>query len=91
VLIGLLGWAIAAKYGMVTFLAVVGYGWWGMLLDSVLGAGLQARYRDAKGRLSDRPGPGYRLVGGWQYMTNDVVNLLAFTLTVLLAYSSSAV
>ena len=50
-------------------------GFAGMLLDSVLGAGLQARYLDiSTGALSDQVGELRRLVSGWPWMSNDAVN-----------------
>lgn len=68
-----------------TLALVAGLGFVGMLLDSLLGAFLQARYRDAAGRLTDRPGPGHVLVGGYAWLTNDGVNALTLGLTALLA------
>jgi uncharacterized protein (TIGR00297 family) len=56
-------------------------GFFGMLLDSVLGSLLQAKYQNvATGALSDAPGDGKELVGGFGWMTNDLVNFLAILL-----------
>ncbi len=61
-------------FKLVCFVTTGGFA--GMLLDSLLGAGLQARYQDQQtGALSDQPA-GYRhLVSGLPWMSNDAVNL----------------
>lgn len=63
------------------FIAVGGF--CGSLLDSVLGAALQAKYRCAvTGKLTEKPKSGQlpnQLVGGLALMTNDLVNFLATT------------
>ena len=67
--------------------AITTAGFLGMLLDSVLGALLQAKYRDpATGQLTDRPAPDRPLVSGLRWMTNDLVNFLAILLTVVVFY-----
>lgn len=86
-LIGVLGGVLLPTYAFLPFLYITGFGFVGMLVDSLLGAGLQARYRELPtGRLTDRSGPGNQLVSGLPYITNDVVNLLSILLTVTLAY-----
>lgn len=58
-------------------------GFLGMLLDSVLGSLFQAKYRDVNtGALSDTSGRDKKLVGGFRWMTNDLVNFLAILLGV---------
>lgn len=62
-------------------------GFAGMVLDSLLGAGLQARYQAAlTGELSDRPGPDMRLYSGIRWMSNDGVNFWSNALVTLAAY-----
>ncbi|WP_116126975.1 DUF92 domain-containing protein [Lewinella sp. IMCC34183] len=80
-----LGPWLVADFGTAAWLTVTALGFGGMVADSVLGAGLQARYRHPDGQLSDRPNRGARQVGGLRWMTNDVVNLIAILLTTLLA------
>ncbi len=64
-------------------LAIALTGFLGMLLDSALGSLFQAKYQDvATGALSDAPGAGKKLVGGYSWMTNDVVNFLAILIGV---------
>ena len=60
------------------FVGIVGAGLVGMLTDSVVGAFLQARYRDpATGRLVEHPpASGEAPVAGWRWVDNDAVNLL---------------
>jgi len=56
-------------------------GFCGSLIDSLLGAGLQAKYRCAEtGELTEKPRTGHKtnqLVGGLAVMTNDLVNFLS--------------
>jgi uncharacterized protein (TIGR00297 family) len=53
----------------------------GSLMDSVLAATVQARYRTPDGRKTEAPaspdGTAYRLVRGWRWMNNNVVNGLS--------------
>ncbi len=50
----------------------------GPLFDSYLGAACQARYVDPNGQLTDHPfsndGRSNRYVGGWRWLSNDLVN-----------------
>ncbi|MEL7162833.1 MAG: DUF92 domain-containing protein, partial [Bacteroidota bacterium] len=63
---------------------IIAAGFLGMLLDSLLGAAFQGKYRVAgTGELSDVAGERNELVGGYAWMTNDLVNFLAIFLTVL--------
>lgn len=56
-------------------LGITAGGFTGMLLDSVLGATLQARYRDGRtGALSDQNNNQSRLYSGVSWMSNDGVN-----------------
>ncbi len=62
-------------------------GFTGMVIDSLLGAGLQARYRDATSNaLSDQSGPDSRRISGYRWMNNDAVNWWSNVLTVLLNF-----
>lgn len=81
------GFLLLTEYGLAGFLTVTTFGILGMLTDSVLGAVIQARYRDAgSGILSDRDTGRSRLVSGRRWVTNDLVNLLAIGLMVGLGY-----
>jgi uncharacterized membrane protein len=69
----LLGWRGAAT----TF----GIGIGGMLLDSMMGAGLQGRFRCDECQVESerrvhRCGRATRLLGGWSWLSNDGVNAL---------------
>lgn len=67
-------------------LLVIGLGFGGMLIDSILGSLFQATYRDSEtGRLSDVCTPGGELISGFGWMTNDLVNFLAILITVILS------
>jgi uncharacterized protein (TIGR00297 family) len=75
-----------AEFVLVTWAGFMGCG-----IDSLLGASLQAQYRDAiTGRDTERPrsadGQPNMKVRGWRWMTNDVVNFLAACGAVLCAH-----
>jgi len=80
VAIGLVAWGLAAAFGSgvaavwVPLVAGVA-GLAGALGDSLLGATLQAQYRDATGALTERAGAAR--VHGLPWITNDAVNLCA--------------
>lgn len=66
-------------------LVVTGAGFFGALCDSLLGATVQAQWRDASGRLTERPVPGQGAARGWRLVGNDVVNALCTLAAVGLA------
>ena len=77
---GLVAWGLAATFGSgvgAWWVALAGLGAClvGSLADSLLGATVQAQYRDAAGAITERAG-GIR-ARGVPWMTNDMVNLLA--------------
>jgi uncharacterized membrane protein len=63
---------------LVLFLAALGFA--GMLLDSVLGSLVQAKYRAPTGVLQDSPAEGALQVGGLRWVSNDAVNLASTSL-----------
>lgn len=67
-------------------LVVLG-GFFGSIIDSLLGATVQAQYRCVRtGRITERPaseGKANALVRGFRWMTNDMVNFLSNLLAVL--------
>lgn len=69
-----------ALYGWY-MLVLLGFAMGGMLLDSLLGSLFQATFDDGTGP-SDS---GTRQVGGFRWMTNDLVNLVSNAMTVGLA------
>ncbi len=59
----------------------------GMMLDSVFGAGLQARYQDAEtGEFFDQDGDNRRLFSGFPWMSNDAVNLWSNAMATVAGY-----
>lgn len=69
-------WMMPEQWNLGCWTAVTGAGFSGMVLDSILGAALQARYRTANGgMMSDSPGKGRALISGWVWMSNDAVNI----------------
>jgi uncharacterized membrane protein len=63
--------------GTVPVASVVAAGLVGMILDSFVGATLQARYATGEGASAERPSrPGEQPVRGWARIDNDVVNVL---------------
>lgn len=93
----LAGWlgaaAVAALYWLVaaeeasgkSFFIISSFGFLGMLLDSLLGSGLQRQYFDGWA-WKDSPGSQDVAKRGWAWMSNDMVNLLANLGTLLLAF-----
>ncbi len=79
-MIGLVGWGLAVLFGSgvaspwVVGIGLIG-GLAGSLADSLLGATVQAQYRDAAGQITEKAGA--TRVRGLPWMTNDVVNFLA--------------
>ena len=69
------------------FVVVIGAGLVGMMVDSLVGAFLQARYRDpASGRLVETAvDQSVPLVRGWRWVNNEFVNLLGTTAGALAA------
>ncbi len=69
-----------------SFTIVVLAGFFGMLLDSALGALLQAKFQDPEtGAFADTPGQQGILASGYRWMTNDLVNFLAIFIVVWFA------
>jgi uncharacterized protein (TIGR00297 family) len=62
----------ARLFGAVTVSGIAG-----MLVDSLLGATLQGVFAAPGGETTEDGSPGARLVRGWAWMTNPVVNLFA--------------
>ena len=89
---GLAGAAVISLAGVLCFsietpwfLLFTGFGFLGMLVDSLLGATLQARYQNEEtGELTDIPTN--ILISGYPWMSNDAVNLLSNALIVLLTW-----
>ncbi len=81
IIIGLCGapWAEGSSGRLLLWLAVAGL--FGSVVDSLLGATIQARYScDICGTVTERRehcGAAARLAGGLSWFTNDVVNLIA--------------
>ena len=79
---GLVAAAAVPLVGWLGALAVVGIGMAGMVLDAVLGAGVQGKFRcDVCDQESEwkvhRCGRPTRFLGGWAWMSNDGVNAIA--------------
>lgn len=83
-LIASLGFLFNFHYDWVDFATVTSAGFIGMLIDSVLGGLLQRQYYDGT-RWSDTPGKTVIRTRGVSWVSNDIVNVLANAVTVLLA------
>ena len=57
----------------------------GMLLDSVMGSRLQARFENAEGEVFEHKVDQTTLKGGIAWMDNDAVNLLSCLISAILA------
>lgn len=99
---GLLGALVIALYWMSNFFPLSGKsfayasivavsGFFGCLMDSVLGATVQAHYYDPKrDRLTEKPTAGGRkldLARGFRWIDNDLVNLMSNVIATLLGAS----
>jgi len=72
----------------VLILSLVGFvgGFGGSLLDSLLGATIQATYYDnTEQKIVKRPGPNVTKVGGWGFLSNEMVNVVSTALSALIA------
>jgi uncharacterized membrane protein len=79
---------IAQLQREVAVLTSVGFlgGFGGSLLDSLLGATIQATYYDESAKkIVKRPGPNVRNLGGWGFLSNEMVNVLSTALSALVA------
>lgn len=56
---------------------ILAMGFAGMLLDSMLGSMLQAKYEDVNGYISEYPGEGFVLYKGYAWCNNDTVNFIS--------------
>lgn len=69
------------------FLAAFVSGFFSSLADSILGATLQAQFRLANGRLTEKDANGsLPLVSGWRRMNNDWVNFLSISMATLFCW-----
>lgn len=81
-LMGILCWLLL-HFSLAETAIVVSAGFLGMLMDSLLGSRLQARYRLEDGTPAESALPNHtaRLEKGFGWMTNDMVNILANLVT----------
>jgi uncharacterized protein (TIGR00297 family) len=63
---------------------VIGMGITGMLIDSLLGSILQAKYITQQKHIEEHPNKHNKLHKGYKYITNNVVNILSNAITVTL-------
>jgi uncharacterized protein (TIGR00297 family) len=64
---------------------IIGFGFIGMMLDSFLGATIQAKYLLANNNIiTENANKEAVLIKGWAWCTNSMVNFLSITLTILL-------
>ncbi|KAL3756554.1 hypothetical protein ACHAWU_009948 [Discostella pseudostelligera] len=73
------------EVAVLTFVGFLG-GFGGSLLDSLLGATIQATYYDESAKkIVKRPGPNVRNLGGWGFLSNEIVNVVSTALSALAA------
>ena len=85
-----LGLLLVTKYSAGEVLIVIGCGFLGTVVDSVLGELFQVKYQTAEGTVTEVPrepdGSQRRKIRGWPWVNNDMVNLLAQFLSALLSF-----
>jgi len=70
---------------VLTFVGFMG-GFGGSLLDSLLGATVQATYYDDETKkIAKRSGPTTTKVGGWGFLSNEMVNVVSTAMSALVA------
>ena len=72
----------------IALLSLVGFigGFGGSLLDSFLGATVQATHYDNEtNKIAKRSGPTTKHVGGWSFLSNEMVNVVSTALSALIA------
>jgi len=81
--------------GLMAFLVATSWGFLSSLLDSLLGATVQALYVNSEGQWTEKPhdpqGNPHTLVRGWRWINNDVVNLVSVAMAVTGAGVSAVV
>ncbi|MFW6234274.1 MAG: DUF92 domain-containing protein, partial [Spirochaetota bacterium] len=84
-----MGWDPASSLSL--GVTALGLGTLGTVLDSLLGAGVQTRYRRPDGSVTERPraddGTPHVRIQGIPGLTNDAVNFLTTTAITILAVS----
>lgn len=80
ILAGLLGSFLLAllalpDFGLRGLVLTTGLGFMGTLVDSLLGAAFQAKYASDQGEIQDRASGSARLLSGYAWVTNNMVNL----------------
>lgn len=75
------------EFGMSGFTAASLLGFTGTLIDSILGASIQRKYKGVKGNLQDKSEPHHNIpISGFRYITNNAVNLITLILVPLIGY-----
>ncbi len=68
---------LICNFSVMLILLIMMAGFCGMLVDSILGSWLQAKYQTEDGYVTEKPEPGVLLVKGVGWCGNDMVNILA--------------
>jgi len=61
---------------IIPILSITAAGFIGALIDSLLGDVVQAQYLDQEGNITEDAGKNRKLIRGWRWVDNDVVNLV---------------
>lgn len=85
-LVAALGFWLIDTFTIYQFAIITSFGFGGMLLDSILGALFQARYKNKNGEIAEYHSQGFILEKGFSFFNNNAVNLWSNALLVLVAW-----
>ena len=75
-----------AHNSSILFIVILTLGFFGMLVDSLLGAWLQGKYVTESGRILDDQQGNSKIIKGYRFIDNDLVNLISQMIIVFICF-----